>query len=77
MTLERDGHIIRVIAEQIPDTDRWSAKVLISWWSEGDAYKTEQFDGPPDGFGSKIEAESWGLEFGNKNIDIGKSALSK
>ena len=77
MTLERDGHLIRVVAEQIPDTDRWSAKVFISWWSEADAYRTEQFDGPSDGFRSKSEAESWGFEFGNKNMDIGKSAVSK
>ena len=77
MPLERDGHLIRVVAQQIPDTDRWSTRVFVSWLSEVDSYRTEQFDGPNDGFRSKSEAESWGHEFGNKNMDIGKSAVSK
>ena len=72
MSLETDGHSIKVIAEQIPDSDRWSAKVVITWWEEIATYKTEQFDGPAEGFRSKSEAESWGYEFGHQNLDLGK-----
>lgn len=73
MSLETDGHSIKVIAEQIPDSDRWSARVLITWWTAVDIYKTEEFDGPEEGFGSRIEAESWGHELGYQNLDLGKA----
>jgi hypothetical protein len=73
MSLETDGHLIKVIAQQIPDTNRWSARVVITWWEEVDTYTTEEIDGPSEGFSSKTEAESWGRVLGNKSIDFGKA----
>jgi hypothetical protein len=73
MSLETDGHSVKVVAEQIAGSDRWSAKVLITWREAVDIYKTEEFDGPDEGFGSKSEAESWGHELSYQNLDLGKA----
>jgi hypothetical protein len=73
MKLKHKDHTIECISRSIPFSDRWSAKVIISWSKTGT--KIQEFDGPIGGFSSKADAEIWGIDFGKKWIDAGKPPL--
>ena len=70
------GHEINITASQIPDTARWTVKVVISW-AEGDTEQIRQFYGPTSGFKSKADAEKWGSDFAQQWINDGKPDLHK
>jgi hypothetical protein len=69
-------HDIEVTGNLIPDTARWTVKVVISW-AEGDRNELRRFFGPPSGLKSKPDAERWGLKFAQEWIDDGKPELKK
>ena len=76
METNYNGHLIRSLGDEKPGTDKWIAKVVVMWPANGQD-EIQQFDGPQQGFASKQEAESWGIQFGRKWIDDGKPPLRK
>ena len=76
MTTVYRGHDIQVTGSLIPDTARWTVKVVIHWMN-GDADESRRFGAPPSGFKSKPEAERWGLDFAQQWINDGKPDLHK
>jgi len=57
MEVNYKNHKISSQGRKIPKTDRWAAKVMISW-RERDSDRFQGFDGPVSGFASQGEAES-------------------
>ena len=68
-------HRIQSVSREKPDSDRWDVEINVLY-PEADGDKNQRFEGPLDGFASKAEAESWGIEVGQKWIDDGKPHLS-
>ncbi len=53
-------------------SDRWLVRVSVS--RQGDSHVIRRFDGPPDGFQTKEEAESYGIQVGCRWVDEAKSS---
>ncbi len=69
-------HRISSFSRQNPDNYRWSVEIDVLW-SEADRDTNQRFEGPLDGFVSKANAESWGIQHAEKWIDDGKPDLRK
>ena len=67
-------HSISTILSQIPNSNKWRAKVIVQW-DEGAARRSQHFDSPLDGCGSEEKADLWAIAFGRKWIDDGKPEL--
>ena len=76
MEVNYKNHVIDHFGYPMTFSNKWGAKVIISWEKNG-LRKMHSFDGPPKGFSSLLKAESWGLQFRKKWIDDGKPAFSK
>jgi hypothetical protein len=70
------GHRIQAVSREKPDSDRWDVEINVLY-PEATGDKNRRFEGPLDGFASKAEAESWGIEAGKKWIDDGKPDLGR
>ena len=66
-------HIQSVPRHLLPDSERWTAQVLINW-TDGSRKQFRQFD-VKRGFATEEEAELEGLTFAKKWIDDGKPKL--
>jgi hypothetical protein len=67
------GHRIQSVPRLLPDSNRWSAHVVINW-TAGSREEFRRFD-VKRAFATQEEAEQAGLEFGKKWIDDGKPKL--
>jgi hypothetical protein len=76
MEMNYHGHRIQAVSREKPDSNRWVVEINVLY-PEVDVEKNQRFEGPLDGFASKAEAESWGIEIGKKWIDDGKPDLHK
>jgi hypothetical protein len=74
MEMNYHGHRIQAVSREKLDINRWVVEVNVLY-PEVDVEKNKRFEGPLDGFASKAEAESWGIEMGKKWIDDGKPDL--
>ena len=66
-------HIQSVPRHLLPDSERWTAQVLINW-TDGRRKQFRRFD-VKRGFATEEEAELAGLTFARKWIDDGKPKL--
>jgi hypothetical protein len=66
------GHHIRSVPRHLPDSNRWTAHVVINW--TGSRKEIRQFE-VKRGFATQEEAEREGLIFAKKWIDDGKPKL--
>jgi hypothetical protein len=66
-------HIQSVPRHLLPDSDRWTAQVLVNW-TDGRHEQSRRFD-VKRGFATQEEAEEAGLAFAKKWIDDGKPKL--
>ena len=66
-------HIQSVPRHLLPDSERWTAQVLINW-TDGRRKQFRRFD-VKRGFSTEEEAELAGLTFARKWIDDGKPKL--
>ena len=69
----RGHHIQSVPRHLLPDSERWTAQVLINW-TDGRRKQFRRFD-VKRGFATEEEAELAGLTFARKWIDDGKPKL--
>jgi hypothetical protein len=76
MEMNYNGHRIQSVSRVKPDSDRWEVEINVLY-PEAAGDKNERFEAPLEGFVSKAEAESWGIEVGKKWIDDGKPNLRK
>jgi hypothetical protein len=76
MDMTYKGHRISSFSRQNPDNCRWLVEIDVLW-PEAGRDSNQRFEGPLDGFASKADAESWGIEMGKKWIDDGKPDLRK
>jgi len=75
-TMDEDykGHHIQSVPRHLlPDSERWTAQVLINW-TDGRRKQFRRFD-VKRGFATEEEAELAGLTFARKWIDDGKPKL--
>jgi hypothetical protein len=70
MDLEYKGNMITIVPAAIPETNQWSAKVIVN-----DGARIDQIDAV-GGFASESEAEGAGLQLAQKWIDDGKPPLT-
>ena len=73
MDADYKGHHIKSVARYLPDSDRWTAHVVINW-TDRSHERFSQFD-VKRGFATEEEAEQAGLELAKKWIDNGKPRL--
>ena len=76
LTMDEDykGHHIQSVPRHLlPDSERWTAQVLINW-TDGRRKQFRRFD-VKRGFATEEEAELAGLTFARKWIDDGKPKL--
>jgi hypothetical protein len=76
LTMDEDykGHHIQSVPRHLlPDSNRWTAQVLINW-TDRSRKEFRRFD-VKRGFATQEEAEQAGLAFGRKWIDDGKPKL--
>ncbi len=66
-----ESYFIQTIVRRKPDSDRWLVSVRVS--RQEDSHVIRWFDGPPDGFQTKEEAESYGIQAGCRWVDDAKS----
>lgn len=64
------GHHLKSTARYLPDSNRWSAHVVINW-TAGARKESRQLD-VKRGFATEEDAEQAGLAFAKKWIDDGK-----
>lgn len=76
MDINYKRHLIESLSDLSPDGNRWLGKVIVLWEDAG-TNRSQPFDGPLEGFSTKSEAESWGIQFGRKWIDDGKPTVNK
>ena len=65
------SHSISTILSQVPNSNKWRAKVIVQW-DEGAIRRTQTFDSPLDDCGSDEKADLWAIGFVRKWIDDGK-----
>jgi hypothetical protein len=66
-------HRIQSLPKRLPDSNRWTAYVVIHWTS-GSSQNSREFD-IRQGFATEEEASKAALQFGEKWIDDGKPRL--
>jgi hypothetical protein len=67
------GHHIQSTARQLPDSNRWTAHVVINW-TRGSHKEFRQFE-VGRGFATQEDAAQAGVTFAKKWIDDGKPKL--
>lgn len=70
------GHRIQVFSHLKPDSHRWTVETHVLQ-PEINKELSRRFQGPLEGFASRTEAESWGIQTGKKWIDAGKPDLTE
>jgi hypothetical protein len=63
MEMNYHGHRIQAVSREKLDSNRWVVEINLLY-PQVDVEKNKRFEGPLDGFASKAEAESWGIEIG-------------
>jgi hypothetical protein len=71
MEVEYKGNTIKVTSFRLPESDRWSAKVIVN-----NGERIDAIDGATAGYASEREAEAFGLELARQWIDDGKPPLT-
>lgn len=70
-----EGYYVEALLRRKPDSDRWLVRVRVSW--QAPMRESHSLEGPPDGFQTQEEAESYGIELGRKWVDDAKSRRDK
>lgn len=67
-----ESYFIQAHLRRKPDRDRWLVRVIVS--RQEDSHVIRWFDGPPDGFQTEKEAESYAIQVGCRCVDDVKSS---